>query len=167
MRAHQLIRAVGVVAGVGLAALIVLAIGFESEDQVDPVRMRERTIAKVYGVTIFVGNNAPTDFALCFPSAVENREPGGWDAMRLWSFLGSPRFQSRTKRLVYAARSFIGVPEAVGMPADDADRFASRIIDLVTQRIEFYIAINDDLSVELRSGPDNEEVHESWRPPAP
>src|SRR5262245_18489725 len=74
MSQGRILRALAWSSAAALVVLILLAFGLEVERQVDPVRMRTRLVTTFFGAAISHGTETPLDFALRFPSAVQNRE---------------------------------------------------------------------------------------------
>jgi hypothetical protein len=142
------------VAAAGLVVLIVLAVGLESDDQVDPARMRERFVTTLFGRILFIGRERPLEFALRFPSAVNGRESGGWSSTGRRGLVSRTYINGRTGRWVFQAQSFVNLSQYLDIAPVEADRIARRLIDLVAQGVEFEIDY-DDHAITIRSCDDS------------
>ncbi len=143
MRAKGIIRYVALIAAGGLVVVILLAACIVTERQVDADRMVSRTNAIFFGLRVWEGRPHPMPFATRFPQAVANRESRGWFTTSKRGVLSGMYANGPAGRMAADANTFAGMVDGLEIRSADADRIAARIIELIAERREFFVAFDD------------------------
>ncbi len=132
-----------------VGVLLAVALGWTTDHDVNFSQGQERAEWRIFGVYLSTSPASPSDFTRRFPAAVSGRSPGRWYSLG-GSGIGGARVNGFGTRTAQQLRGFTMLADQLDV--DDADRIASRLVDLIEDGIEFQIEYDNGVLIMDESG---------------